>query len=162
MGRLECDQQSNARKSDNQPIMPHDLIRKLPCDASKMIQLSQKRKVKGLRKRHAQLERAIKAVNSSMSITSSETKRQIQSERIRLESDLKSLDQTYSNKFLTETNRSICMGGQDYNPFTDHGSVKFDNEDHANEVEVRINLGTEMNQRNDKHFTQDLSKKPVQ
>lgn len=35
--------------------MPHDLVHKIPCDASKMIQLSQKRQEKGLRKMHAKL-----------------------------------------------------------------------------------------------------------
>ena len=93
-------------------IMPHDLVAKLPCDASKMIQLNQKRKVKGLRKRHAQIEKAIRACNSSFSISSSQTKRKIKSEKLRLESDIKSfnMDQSLSGKFLTEASRSRFNG----------------------------------------------------
>jgi hypothetical protein len=74
-------------KSKRPAIMPHDLVSKIPCDASKMIQLSKKRQVKGLRKKHAQIEKALKAVGTSFSTTSrSESKRKIYSARVQVES----------------------------------------------------------------------------
>ena len=111
------DKKSNKVKSDSSlsngkpAIMPHDLISKLPCDASKMIQLNQKRQVKGLRKRNAQIEKSIKGTNS-ICFSSSETKRQIFSERIQMESEMDKFDQLNSNKFLTEGRLNTSLGSK--------------------------------------------------
>ena len=80
--KVKSEETISQGKSRKPAIMPHDLICKLPCDASKMIQLNQKRQVKGLRKRNAQIEKSIKGSNSSLCFLSSETKRKVFSERI--------------------------------------------------------------------------------
>ena len=123
---VKMDETISVGKSRKPAIMPHDLITKLPCDASKMIQLNHKRQVKGLRKRNAQIEKSIKGSNGSFCFSSSDTKRKVFSERILLESELDKYDQSYSNKFLTEgrlnSNTSRLVSAQDY--LTDLGSSK--------------------------------------
>ena len=118
--------------------------------------------MKGLRKKNAQIEKALRGVGSTFTVSATETKRKVHSERIQVESQLERADQMNSNKFLTESWLPSCNSKVVSIPeyVSETGSSKQLTENQLSNDEIRIDLGANMNQRNDLHFIKELNKRP--